>query len=172
MPEVWEEILKEEIKNAKKICIMGIGNIEKMDDGAGALAVNKISSLLKSLRLKNLILINGGTTPENFTGTIRKFKPSLTILIDACVNKEKPGTISIIVPDEIQFGDISTHRLPLSMLIKFLEETIPTKVIAIGIEPKLVDYGSVTPLVRKAIERFATRLVKIIRELKHNDILE
>ncbi|MCX7995529.1 MAG: hydrogenase maturation peptidase HycI [candidate division WOR-3 bacterium] len=149
--------IKKEIENAQKICILGVGNTQKGDDGAGPGVIKILQKSLKKENLNNLKLIDCGEIPENFTGDIRKFKPDLTIIIDACISGRKPGAVYIVNPEKIQPQDFSTHRLPLSMFVKFLEETIPTKVIVIGVEPKNINYGDeISSEVNKAIEEIVS----------------
>ena len=56
--------------------ILGIGNELKCDDGVGPFVIDE----LKDLENPNLIIIDGKTVPENFTGKIRKEQPSHVIL--------------------------------------------------------------------------------------------
>ncbi len=163
MKKGWLKSLKNEIEKAGKICVLGIGNTQRADDATGPLATIMIMSRMKSQKFKNLIFINGGETPENYTGAIRQFCPTLTLIVDSCISGKKPGTISIINTEKIKEDDISTHKMPLSMLVKFLSETIPTKVIVIGIEPKSLDVGeNISPEVNKAINMFVLKISAIL----------
>lgn len=165
MGKNWLAFIKKECKNAERICIMGVGNTKRGDDAVGPLTSIMIMSRLKGHKFKNLIFINGGEIPENFTGDIRKFQPDLTIIIDACISGKKPGTICIVDSEKIQENDVSTHRLPLSMLVKFLETTIPTKVIILAFEPKNLNFGDdVSPEVTGAIDKVVAPMVKILNE--------
>jgi hydrogenase 3 maturation protease len=47
-----------------------------------------------------------------------------------------PGYIKIIKKDEISQYNISTHAMPLSFLIKYLEHSIEVNIVLIGIQPK------------------------------------
>ncbi len=161
MSIVWFDILSREIRNAPRICILGVGNIQKGDDGAGSRVIKFLEKKIEKVKLHNIKLIDCGETPENFTGEIRKFMPDLTIIIDACISGKKPGEIFIVNLENIANQDISTHRLPLSMFVKFLEETVPTKVIVIGIEPKNLDFGDdISAEVSQAIEKMALLLAE------------
>jgi hydrogenase 3 maturation protease len=167
MSAYWLHKLKKKIKGVQKICMLSVGNTKRGDDAFGPLALVMILSRLKRYKFKSLLFINGGETPENFTADIRRFQPALTIILDSCVSGKKPGTIYIVDPEKIQFDDISTHRLPLSMLAKFLEKTIPTKVIILGIEPANLNFGDdISPEVNKAIDNFVLTMVQILNEWK------
>lgn len=160
----WLSFIIKACKRAERICIMGVGNKKRGDDAIGFLTTIMIMAQLKRYH-KNLIFINSGEVPENFTGEIRKFQPTLTIIIDACISGNKPGTIYIVDPGKIQENDFSTHRMPLSMLVKFLETTIPTKVIILGIEPKNLNFkDDISPEVKKAIDKLVASMVKVLNE--------
>ena len=132
--------------------MLGIGNIEKSDDGAGALCADILGREAPKKRPRNLKIINGGDVPENYTGDIRKFEPTHVIIIDTCCAKKKPGAIFLVDPTKMSDEDISTHRMSLSMLVKFLEETIGCKTMVLGIEPKSLGWGTtISAPVQKAI---------------------
>lgn len=145
-------LLKEFITGDDRIVILGIGNIEKGDDAAGALcAVNLIKKFSNTIP-DNIKIINGGETPENFTGDIRRFKPTRVLIIDTVIARYKPGTIFIVDPEKIANTDVSTHRMPLSMLCRFLEESIGCRVLIIGIEPERVELDILlSKIVQKSI---------------------
>lgn len=156
-------LLKNQMDKARRICIMGVGNPQKGDDGAGPLVIKKLLSLIKKQRLKNILFIDCGEMPENFSGSIRKFQPDLTIIIDASISGRKPGTTYIVEPRNINFDDVSTHRLPLSIFVQFLEQTMPTKVIIIGIEPQNLNFGDeFSPEVKYTIEEMVVLLNELI----------
>jgi len=165
MTKKWLSFIKKEIEKAEKICIIGVGNTENGDDVVGPLTTMMIMFRLKRRKCKNLIFINGAEIPENFTGNIRKFQPTLTIIIDSCISGKKPGTIYIADSEKIQTNDVSTHRMPLSMLVKFLEETIPTKVIILAIEPKNLNFrNDISSEVNQAIDIFVAEMINILNE--------
>ncbi len=165
MTKNWLNFIKKECDRAERICVMGIGNTQKGDDAVGPLTIAMIMCRLKRRKFKNLILVNGGDTPENFTGDIRKFQPSLTIIIDTCISGKRPGTIYLVEPEKIQENEVSTHRMPLSMLVKFLETTIPTRVIILGIEPKNLNFkDDISPAVEWAIDKVVSTMVNLLDE--------
>jgi len=89
----------------------------------------------------NIILIDGGSAPENFTGLIKKENPSHILMIDAALMDSEPGTIKSVKKDEIANINTSTHSMSLSFLIKYLENDIDFKFLFIGIEPLAMNLG-------------------------------
>jgi len=112
--------------------ILCIGNIEGGDDGIGPYIARNLHSTT------NQMIIDAGTTPENYTSIIRKKEPAEVIIIDAIDMQLPPGEIRIVPEDMIGVMHISTHSTPLSVLIKYIK-TIVKNVILIGIQPKIYD---------------------------------
>ena len=160
----WTKEITEKIKGWKKIVILGIGNNEKGDDGVGILCAKKLKKLL--IKNTNILVINGGNIPESWTGKIRSFSPDWTILIDACKKGEKPGSIFIIKKNEISYTDISTHRIPLSMLVSYLEDEINTKTLFIGVEPENMENEKLSESVKTSAEKIIEFLSKYLNPLK------
>lgn len=155
-----ESILKEYLKDCKKLAILGIGNTMKGDDGVGiAIIENLLKHYLKEYNCQqnidldqigkreinkisnNIVILNCGVVPENFTDVLRKEKPDKIIIIDAAIMGEKPGTIKIIDPEYISKVSFSTHSLPLSLIVKYMKYYIDTEIIIVGIEPENLDFG-------------------------------
>lgn len=137
---------------------MGIGNELKCDDGVGPFIINK----LKDLEDSNLIIIDGQTVPENFTGKIRKEQPSHVILVDACLMGCKPGEFNIVGKDEFVNIGISTHSMSLSYFVKYLERDNDFNIIFVGIEPESMDYSDKPT---KIVQEGAYEFINILKEI-------
>lgn len=149
------------LKDHGKIAILGIGNELKGDDGLGSFITKKLSKSFQNN--ENFFVFDGGTVPENYTGLIRKINPSHIILIDAVEMGEEPGYIRIITKEEIANYNISTHAMPISFLIRYMETTIGSKIILIGIQPKSMQLAEgITKEVEKSIEVVINALFKFI----------
>jgi len=130
MSSFKEELIRI-LKGSDSILILGMGDELNPTDKIGIEAVKKI----KKLKLNKIKTLLTGTAPENFTNRIRKLNPSHLIIIDSTEMNEEPGTIKIIDKDEITGQNFSTHTLSLSFLIDYVERSIGSKVILIGIQP-------------------------------------
>lgn len=78
---------------------------------------------------------------------------------------ESPGYMRIIETEAIANYNVSTHAMPVSFLIKYIQSTAenPIKIILIGIQPKEMDIGlnlskEVKESVVKLSELFETQL--------------
>jgi hydrogenase 3 maturation protease len=159
MIEDWREKVSSFLTPADRLVIIGIGNHEKGDDGAGIKCADGLKSLMGNDLPHHVRIINAGVMPENFTGDIRSFQAKRILIIDAVIAGHAPGTIFIIDPDRIVNEDVSTHRMPLSMLYRFLEESIGCHVLMIGIEPEKVDLDTI---LSKNVQNSISSLVDFI----------
>jgi len=137
------------------------------DDGLGPLFAKKLSQITKES--SNVVVIDGGTVPENFTGSLRKENPTHVILIDAVEMNGNPGDIELIEKERISQFNVSTHAMPISFLIKYLETTSSFKIILIGIQPKKMVLGEELTL---EVENSVNVLVNIFKKvLKDYDLI-
>ena len=157
----FKEELNDFLQDFKKLIILGVGNELKSDDGIGPFIVNKL--IEEDLQRDNLLFINAETVPENFTGKIRKEKPSHVIIVDACLMGSNPGEMKIVDKDDFANIGISTHSMSLSYFVKYLEKDTDFKVIFVGIEPETMDWGeNPTPNVEKTAYEFIETIKGII----------
>jgi hydrogenase maturation protease len=163
MDTPWPERLSAEIFDARKIVILGVGNPERGDDGAGPLCARMAAEKLGSRAAQRALVLDGRDVPESLTGTIRKFAPDLTILVDSAAAAHPPGTIFFVEPETIADEGLSTHRIPLLHLVRYLRDSIGSRVLVVGIEPNPRQDGPpMSPAVVAAAERLADFLALTI----------
>lgn len=154
--------MKKFLKGYEKIVILGIGNEIKGDDGLGPI-ITKKSSLLFD-KNKDIVVFDGGTVPENYTGLIRNENPTHIILVDAVDMKKEPGYIRVVEKEEIANYNISTHAMPVSYLIKYIETTIGAQIILVGVQPKSMGFAEpVSKEVAESIEEIVSTFDKLIK---------
>jgi len=134
---------------------MCIGNIDGGDDSVGPYIADKMKNN------KKFLVINCETNPENYTSIVKKQKPDKLMIIDAVDMNLEPGEIRIVPKEKIGVMTISTHGIPVSVLINYLEQYIE-KIILIGIQPKKMS-GKIS----EDIQKSANDLIEII---KKNDL--
>ena len=132
--------------------VMCIGNRDGGDDAIGPYIADKL------MREKGeLVVLNCGTVPENFTSVVKQHNPKNLIIVDAVEMGLDAGEIRIVPKEKIGVMHISTHGIPISVLINYLEQYVEN-IIFIGIQPETMS-GEISENVRKSGER----LVKIIK---------
>ena len=106
-----------------KTVILCIGNRDGGDDAVGPLIADKLTKG----KDENRIVIDAGIAPENFTGVVKKHHPDALIIIDAVDMNLSYGAIRRVPPERIGLMHVSTHGIPLSVLIKYLPVISPLK---------------------------------------------
>lgn len=149
----------------EKLAIIGVGNELNGDDGAGILAAKMLRGTLK--RNQGIQVITAGTMPENFTGLLRRSRPSHVLLIDAADTGKAPGTVDIIDAGSIKESAPGTHTIPLSVLAGYLKEEMGSEVTILGIQPDNLSYGKeVSEKVKDSVTQLVDLLVQVIESGK------
>jgi hydrogenase 3 maturation protease len=180
----WRETVSRELRNAGRLFVLGVGNRRKGDDAAGSLCVRLLrremavrmrpgakgaqlarrSPVFRKGLAPEVRVVDAGEAPENATGEVRKFAPTHVLIIDAAVGGHRPGTVFVVDRRKIRQEDVSTHRLPLSLLARYLEKSFGCRVILLGIEPREVGWGKpVSAVVEASAARLAAWLAGILR---------
>jgi len=120
---------------------MCIGNRDGGDDAVGPYIADQLKST-------TVDVLNCGTTPENYTSLVKKHDPKRLIIIDAVEMELSPGEIRIVPKEKIGVMHISTHGIPISVLIGHLEQYVEN-IIFIGIQPEVMS-GEMTDGVKKS----------------------
>jgi hydrogenase 3 maturation protease len=122
-----------------RVAVIGIGNEMNGDDAVGVRVVRRLAARLG--RREDVLLIEAGTAPENFTGPLRRFQPALILLIDAASFDRPPGTTTMISWPDTDGFSASTHTLPPSVFCQYLVAELGCRVALIGIQPAGLDFG-------------------------------
>ena len=143
--------------------VLGIGNRLGGDDAAGPCLVDMLNQRqhkVKILHSAEIAAIDAGTAPESYTSVIRQRRPSSLILVDAADMGLAPGALRTIPPEKISALSFSTHQMPLSMFVSYVQEFCG-KVLLIGVQPERTEMdGRISKTVRKSM----TELVDVVLE--------
>ena len=139
--------------------IMCIGNRYGGDDGIGSYIADQI----KNEESIDFVVLDCGTVPENFTSVVKRLSPKNLIIIDAVEMNLHPGEIRIIPKGKIGVMHISTHGIPLSVLVNYFERFVKN-IFIIGIQPKTM-FGEISEEIKKS----GDNLVEILKmkKIKH-----
>ncbi len=133
----FETRLRHRLQGAQRIAVVGVGDELNVHDRLGILAAREI----EGLHLEHVRVFYAGTVPESITGPIRKFRPDAVVLLDAADMGARPGTVALVDPQHIGASLLSTHALPLSVVMEFLEKDTGARTILVGIQPDLTAQG-------------------------------
>jgi len=167
----WSEQLAQKLvalsaalSRTPRLALLGIGNELNGDDAAGVLAVRVLRDRLASR--PQLLLIEAGLAPEAFTAPLRRFKPDCVILIDAALLDETPGTIELVDWQQTDGLSATTHTLPPSVLVKFIQHEFNCPVELILIQPEDIEFDHpVTPVVFKAVDSVAADFIRLLQSI-------
>ncbi|MCW4049067.1 MAG: hydrogenase maturation peptidase HycI [Candidatus Bathyarchaeota archaeon] len=145
----------------KRVILVGVGNPLRGDDGVGVQIIER----LQEMNPANVLLLNTETVPEAFTGKVIEYKPTHVLLLDAAQFKGYPGETRLIDSEKIGGQVVSTHSLPLTIFINYIEKTLDVKVLLLGIQPRTIEfYSKMTREVSETGERVAQLLYRILTE--------
>lgn len=155
----FEDVLLAFLRGADNLLLVGIGNRLRGDDAAGLMVISR----LKRKKVKKASLMYCGSVPENFTGEIKRIRPTHIIFFDAVEMGQDPGTYAFINEDEMCAGTVSTHKQSLRILFRILRHGIPNvKISMIGIQPKCLDFGK---RMSRPVDRGVSSLVNILLKI-------
>jgi len=145
--------LKEQLGAAMQgtVVVMGIGNPCRGDDAAGSLVARKIGEV------PGVRVIDAQDVPENYLTQVAKERPGTVVLIDAVDLKSAPGSVALLDGNETASYWPSTHRVPISLLMNYIERETHASVLLIAIQPHLTAFSQpMTAAVSSSVEAIAS----------------
>ncbi|MDD5409637.1 MAG: hydrogenase 3 maturation endopeptidase HyCI [Candidatus Omnitrophica bacterium] len=140
MPGI-QKILKDKLRNAQRVAVLGIGSGLRADDAAGLIVAKGLKAYIKGKKEKSLLRIFlGETAPENLTGQIKKFKPTHLIVIDAVDFHLKTGALRVVDICAEAGASFSTHRVPIGIFRDYLHKSIGCETVLIGMQPGSTEF--------------------------------
>ena len=141
---------------------MCIGNRDGGDDAVGPYIADELKD--------DFTVLDCGVMPENYTSVVKNHDPKNLIIIDAVEMGLTPGEARIVPKDKIGVMHISTHGIPISVLINYLEQYVKN-IVFIGIQPKTLS-GEMTDIAKKSankvIDTIRSKELEKIETLKWN----
>jgi hydrogenase 3 maturation protease len=131
---------------------MCIGNRDGGDDGVGPYVADNLKD--------DFTVLDCGVVPENFTSVVKQQKPENLIIIDAVEMGLNPGDLRIVPKEKIGVMHISTHGIPIPVLINYLSQNVKN-IFLIGIQPKTMS-GKMSQQVING----ADLLIELLREMQ------
>jgi hydrogenase 3 maturation protease len=125
------DALRRRIKN--RLALVGIGDELIPPDRLGMYSAREIGRR----HLPGVEVFLAGTVPESVTGPLRRYQPDHVLFLDAADMGTSPGTIAILEPGQIHASLVSTHILPLTVVMDYIERDSGAEVTLLGIQPDL-----------------------------------
>jgi len=152
-PAPLESALQRALARATRIAVLGVGDDLNPLDRPGIMA----AILIHTLERPDVTVFLAGTMPENFTGGLRELRPSHVVMIDAADMGQPPGSVGLIHPAQVRGQRFSTHAMPLTLVIEYIEKEIRAKVVLVGVQPDAVaptdEEAALSPAVMAGLQR-------------------
>lgn len=143
-------------------CIIGIGNPERGDDGAGFVVIDRLKRCSWLPDWVHLDYI--GMDPLNMIADLPKYKKVL--IIDAVNMGLSPGEIKMFSLDQVEMTlteeQLNLHGFGLAEALQMVKHlNLDTQIKIIGVQPKDWTY---TPKLSDPVSQSIDKMLELIRE--------
>lgn len=121
---------------AGRVCVLGVGNRDRRDDGVGSLLVDALRARTSA------VLIDAGEVPENYLERSVRARPDAVLLVDAVDLGATPGTVQFVSPRTLHDAGVSTHASSLALCAEYIGARTGAPVALLGIQPADVGPGA------------------------------
>jgi len=121
-----------------RTAFVGIGNVDLSDDAFGV----RLAEELSGAGLPDILITH--TVPENYLPTLSRGGFENVVFLDAVNAGAEPGSVVFLDASEVKnrFPQISTHKLALGALARFIEAESPSRVWLLGTQPATLKQGN------------------------------
>jgi len=139
------------------IAIVGLGNLLLMDDGVG---IHAVRQLIKD-GPEDVIVAEIGT---NVLGSQEIFeKADVVVAIDSVMAGCPAGTVYRFDAANANVNKgVSLHDLGAIGMLRLMPEHLRPKVVILGVEPEIIDYGME---LSETLQAALGKLVQVVREI-------
>ncbi len=125
-----KEGLRKWLAGARKLMVLGVGNELRGDDAAGML----VTRVLKRFNSERFEAVECGVSIEDCIDYAFEKKPSHLLIVDAFPDGKRLMLLNLA--DLESRTPVSTHAIPLSLLLEALGKPVETsiKVLGVGVE--------------------------------------
>ena len=124
-------------------------------DSRGQVQVARPPSTGASPPGDSVLVIDCGNTPENYIQPVTDKDPARILVVDCCDYRAKPGQFRLFSRSEIEelsYGLLSTHTLPLTLLVEMLSLSTKATIELLGVQPQGIEFGTdLSEPVRRAV---------------------
>ncbi len=143
----------EEIASSGEVYVLGLGNTDRSDDGAGVLVAQA---------LKGEFPTRAFSEHDGVEGTVldisEKGDGATVFFVDAANLGERPGTVKVVKREDIRDREITTHRVPVALMASILEKA-GSRSAVICVQPKQIEFrGRVSQPVARSIDEVVEAL--------------
>jgi hydrogenase maturation protease len=135
-----------------RVCLMGLGNTDYGDDGFGV----RLAKAVERAEFPGApCVIIAGTAAEHFIGRVVEISFDRLVFLDAVEFGGAPGSAIFLNTEQMvaRFPQVSTHRISLGLLARWVEASGTTGVWLLGVQPESLKAAKkLTPTVHRTLE--------------------
>ncbi|UCE80409.1 MAG: hydrogenase maturation protease [Methanobacteriota archaeon] len=141
------------LAGARMIYVLGIGNKDRGDDGAGIVVAEVLRKTFPSYSFSEHDGLEGVVLDIS-----EKDEDAFIVFVDAADLGEEPGSIKLVKADDISATEITTHRVTVALLAALLERSGKRSAV-ICIQPGQIEFqAEMTDSVRASVNSVAEAL--------------
>ena len=140
------------------VAIVGVGSRGRGDDGAGPALMDRLRGRTRAR------LVEAEEVPESYLGEIIACKADTVLLVDAVAFGGRPGEVGLFSREELRNQPaLSTHRVPLRLVMEYLAAETGARVLLLGIQPHVVSFGQgLSAAVRRTVDALGDALNRLL----------
>lgn len=141
-----------------RVCWVGLGNTDYNDDGFGV----RLAERLADAGLPNVII--AGKSPDRYMSQIAGGGFAHVVFLDTVEFGGASGSTIFVNASEIvsRFPQVSTHKISLGLLAKWVEASGRTKAWLLGVQPRSIARGAqLTPAVETTLAALCELLIDL-----------
>ncbi len=147
----------EDIVGKGRVYVLGLGNTDRADDGAGVLVAHALKKLFPSFSYSEHDGVEGTVLDIS-----EKDEDATVLFVDAANLNEVPGSFRVIRRDDIKQTEITTHRVAVALMASVLEKSGKESAV-VCIQPGRIEFrGDVTQPVQRAIATVTSVLKQLM----------
>jgi hydrogenase 3 maturation protease len=152
--------LREQLVTATQgnVVVMGIGNPCRGDDAAGSHVARQIAER------PGMHVIDAQDVPEDYLCQIQQHQPDSVVLIDSVDLGSAPGSVALLESGRTTGYYPSTHRVPMRLLVSYLERTTHARIFLLAIQPRQTGFlQAMSAEVSSSVESVTEVLNEVLR---------
>jgi hydrogenase maturation protease len=156
-----EEALRaalESVAGPGPVYVLGLGYTDKADDGAGVLVAEILKKHFPGFSFSEHDGVEGTVLDIS-----EKDGAATVFFVDAADLMARPGTVAVVERDDLSDTEISTHRVPVTLMAAILERT-DKEACVVAIQPKTFEFkGAMSEEMAEAVERVVAAMLQVMQ---------
>lgn len=148
----------EGVAGAGAVYVIGLGNADRADDGAGVL----VAEALKTRHPDRVFSEHDGVEGVVLDIADRE-GDAIVLFVDAANMDGAPGEVRVVERDGLRETEVTTHRVAVALMASLLERAGKRSAV-VCIKPQTVEFrGNLSEPVRRSVELVTRVLEEMIR---------